>query len=155
MKRCPVLSVTVLALAAFCLGANPLSTAKQMRQERRIDKDHFELKYRFEPDAEHVTPAERAAARGAAAAKRWLKFKDSGEPLAVIARSPYGGGETAKSYWPAGVKSELLRKVVEPLTEAGLKGVLPDLPEDKPAADEYEALLAELRARRLAEIRRS
>ena len=134
MKRHLSLSVVVLAGAALCLGAGPLSDAKQMRQERSIDRDHYELKYRFEPDAEHVTPAERAAARGARAAKAWLRFKDSGRPLAAIARSPYGGGETAKSYWPADIKAELLRKVAAPLAEAGLRPVMPDLPEEKPAA---------------------
>ena len=65
MKRHLSLSVVVLAGATLCLGAGPLSDAKQMRQERSIDRDHYELTYRFEPDAEHVADAPQVAIAGA------------------------------------------------------------------------------------------
>ncbi len=119
-----------------CLGEDPLRAAKGMRQEVEIDKDHYELKYRYDPDGEYLKPAEQCVLRAKAAADAWEEFKDSGQPLPVIARSPFGGGETSKTYWPRGVEAELLRNVIEPLVEQDLKPVLPDLPAEKTKDDE-------------------
>ena len=130
MKARVGLFATLILGAASALGADPLSQAQALCQERTDDKGRISVLYKFDADADlHIWPVEQAGRRGKEAAEAWQLFGKSDQPVAVIARSPYGGGETAKSYWPAGVKPELLRCLVEPLNKAGLKKVvLPDLP---------------------------
>jgi hypothetical protein len=126
--RTSILPSLLALLASLAPAASPLDDARSMRRERKLDGDKVEVTYRYEEDGQYVSSATQAARRGAEGAKAWAAFRESGRPLAVIGRSPYGGGETRKSYWPAEVDEEALRVVVEPLTRQGLEVVLPDLP---------------------------
>lgn len=119
---------SILVITGSVLAAGP-AEVKALRQIRKIDKGRFEVLYKFQD--EYVTPSVQAGRRGVAATKAWAKFDKASNPVAVIARSPFGGGESSKSYWPTGAKAELLKNVVEPLKKAGPKKVvLPDLLEE-------------------------
>ncbi len=126
------------ALTTAALADVPITKVRALRKVHKLDKDHQEVFYKYEDEGEYVTPLDQARQRGAEAAKAWEEFEKSQEPVAVLARSPFGGGETAGSYWPAGVKCELLRKLIEPLTKQGLKVVLPDLPPEKKEGDDED-----------------
>ncbi len=133
-----IAAILILAAGGVVLAAPPVVPpksggqavdAKALRQVRKIDKDRFEVLYKFED--EYAMPAAQAAKRSGEAAKAWAKFDKASNPVAVIARSPFGGGESSKSYWPEGVEAGLLKNVVGPLEKAGLKVVLPDMVEEE------------------------
>ena len=138
-RRIAVLSVFALA-ASSVMAAVPLKKVQALRQERKDDKDRTTILYQFEPEeGEYLSPAAQAARRGKEAAEDWKLFDRSEGRIALLARSPYGGGETSKTYWPASVKPELLRKLIEPLSNAGLKVDLPELPAEKSEAGDPPA----------------
>lgn len=112
---------SILVVTGSALAVTP-ADVKALRQERKVDKGRVEFLYQFQD--EHVTLAAQAARRGSEAVKVWAKFDQKSEAVAVLSRSPFGGGESAKSYWPEGVKAELLKNVVEPLKKAGIKKVV-------------------------------
>ena len=129
--------LVILVFGGSVFAATP-AEVKALRRVRRVEKNRVEVLYQFED--EFVTLEVQAGRRGCKAAGAWAKFDKASNPVAVIARSPFGGGESAKSYWPAGAKAELLQGVVEPLKKAGLKKVvLPDLIEEKTAVGRDEA----------------
>lgn len=125
-----VLTVT-LAGWASCRAGVPIQTVRQLRKQVKDDKGNVTVLYKF--DGEHVSLIEQASRRGAEAAEAWKQFDKDIDAIAVVARSPFGGGETASSYWPAQVKPELLRKVVAPLKKRGLDVVVAELPDETPA----------------------
>jgi len=129
--RCGVALVSVVALAGSGLAQVPIGKVRQLRQQRKADKDKIEYLYKFED--EHLTCAAQAGRRGAEAETAWKAIDPAEVRLPVVARSPFGGGESAKSYWPEGVKPELLKIVVAPLKRRGLKVLLPELPDEAPA----------------------
>ena len=133
---------SILVVTGSALAVTP-AEIKSLREVREVEKNRVEVLYKFED--EYVTLVAQAARRGGEAAKAWAKFDKASNPVAVIARSPFGGGESSKSYWPEGVEGELLKNVVGPMEKAGLKVVLPDLP-SKPFPDvgfseDYEFVL--------------
>ena len=120
---------SILVVAGSVFAVTP-AEIKALRKVRKIDKNRVEFLYQFED--EYVTLAAQAAGHGSEAARAWAKFDKKTKAVAVLARSPFGGGESVKSYWPIGVKSELLKNVVEPLKKAGIKKVvLTDMPEEE------------------------
>jgi len=112
---------SILVLTGSVLAVTP-AEVKALRQGRKINKNRVEFLYKFED--KYVTPAAQATKRGSEAARAWAKFDKKSEAVAVLAHSPFGGGESAKSYWPVGVKNELLKNVVEPLKKTGVKNVV-------------------------------
>ncbi|KPK80319.1 MAG: hypothetical protein AMJ81_12240 [Phycisphaerae bacterium SM23_33] len=121
--------MTVVFAWGLCQAGVSLQQVRQLRRERSDAREGPQVLYKFED--EYATATQQAARRGAEAAEAWQVFDKQAEPVAVLARSPFGGGETSASYWPAGVKSELLRKVAAPLRKRGLRVVLPELPEEQ------------------------
>ena len=129
MKAHIALLLVISIGAASSPAAVDLKQAQALCQERRDDKGGVWAAYKFDPEVDlHISPAEQAIRRGKEAAEAWREFPRSVEPIPLLARSPYGGGETSESYWPADVSPELLRSLVEPLGKVGVKVVLPDLP---------------------------
>jgi len=126
--------VALLATAPVLTGARPLAEVRALRKERTGQKGRVEVLYRFEEDGDYLTPAAQAARRGKAAAAAWAALDKSSHPLPVVARSPFGGGETSTSYWPKGFKPELLRTLEEPLRKVGLKPIFPELSPRQEAA---------------------
>lgn len=112
-----------LVAVASAAWAQELDKVRELRQVKDVDKDHVQLKYVFDKAA--ATPPEQAAKLGKEAAAAWAA-RDKGKYVALLARSPWGGGETAKTYWPAEGKEEWLAELVEPLEKAGLKVIIPD-----------------------------
>jgi len=125
--------IGVICLATAVCGAQV--TIEYVRQLRKERKSGDEVTYLYRFDGRHVTLAEQAAIRGKEAAEAWRLFDRGAEELPVVARSPFGGGETASTYWPAGVDAELLRRVVKPLARQGFHVVLPELPEESDQED--------------------
>ena len=113
-----------------------LAKIRKWKKLTQVDRDHALVEYQFEPDAdgsnpkipkvEPVTPAAQAARRARLAVEAW-KLRDPSWPIAVLNRSPYGGGECKDSYWPAGIKSEHLAVVVENLARRGVRVETPGL----------------------------
>ncbi len=128
----------VLALAAAAVAEVSIEQVKRRRESHKSDETSQEVFYRFDDDGDMVTSLAQIKKRAAEAAEAWGEFDKEVDTLVVLARSPLGSGETAGSYWPKGVKAELLRKVVPALAKAGFENVvLPDLPPEK-AEDEDE-----------------
>jgi len=104
-----------------------LKDVRALRRERMDQQGAVTVLYKFDPaGAEYRDPADQAALRGREAARAWGIFDRANEPVAVLARSPFGGEETPGSYWPTDVKPELLAGLQETLREAGLKPEFPD-----------------------------
>lgn len=99
----------------------------ELRQEKVIDKQRSEVSYKFQDD--YLSLVDRAAQRGKAAAEAWAAVDKTLTPVAVVARSPWGGGETATTYWPADIEPKLLTGLAGPLAKAGLRAVFPDFPD--------------------------
>ncbi len=112
---------SILVLTGSTLAVTP-ADVKALRQVRKVEKGRVEFLYKFQ--VEYVTLPAQAAKRGGEAARAWAKFDKKSKAVAVLARSPFGGGESVKSYWPVGVKDELLKNVVEPLKKAGIKKIV-------------------------------
>jgi len=127
-----VAATVLLALAAGASGEVSIGEVKGRRELHKADGDRVEVFYRFADDGEKVTSLAHVKTRAAEAAEAWKAFDKDADTLVVLARSPFGGGESAGSYWPAGVKPELLRQVVPALRKAGFENVvLPDLPPEE------------------------
>ncbi len=139
MRRFAAVLMALALAASSAMADAALERLKALRREQRDEKDRLTILYQFEPGGEYLSPAAQAVRNGYAAAQAWKLFDRSTTALPVVARSPYGGGETAKSYWPAEVKPELLRNLGEPLGKLGIKAVFPELPAEKPEAQEPPA----------------
>jgi hypothetical protein len=121
--------LTLLALVgAVALGAQPakdpnaagLAAARAFRKELRNDKAKLVACYRFDPTGDYLPLATQAAKRGQEAADAW-QARDRDKPVVVVTRSPWGGGETPTTYWPEGMKPELIKLIMEPLQKADVK----------------------------------
>ncbi len=124
----------------------------ELRQEKVIDKQRSEVSYKFQDD--FVSLVDRAAQRGKAAAEAWAAVDKTLTPVAVVARSPWGGGETSATYWPADMDPKLLTGLAGPLAKAGIRAVFPDFP-DAPTSmptSSYATLEEAMAARAAAEL---
>ncbi len=116
--------LVILVLAGSVPAVSP-AKVKDLRRVRKIAGADSEVIYKFQDEQdEYVTLSAQSASRGSEAAKAWAATKKADKVVAVIARSPFGGGETAESYWPTGARAELLKNVVEPLKKAGIDKVV-------------------------------
>jgi len=127
-----------MALAAgLCQGQVTVEHVRALRKDTKDDKGRTIPLFRF--DEQYLTMADQAVIRGNRAAEDWGLFDKRVDELPVVARSPYGGGETAKSYWPAEVDPELLRIVAKNLAQKGLNPILPELPEEEAEGADKDA----------------
>ena len=132
--------IALLIATTTVVGELSIHDVKRLRESHKADGDAVEVFYRFAEDGELTLSLKNIKARVNEASEAWKVFDKEADQLVVLARSPFGGGETASSYWPGGVKAELLRKVVEPLEKQGFKNiVLPDLPPKKEGDEDKNA----------------
>lgn len=121
--------MSILALCLAVSAALALEPPRQIAPRRKEQTDNatkrVTLWYQYDKGGEFVAPTTQAAQRGQEAAKAWGAY-DKSKPIALLGRSPFGGGETGTTYWPAEVKPELILKLVEPLAKAGVKVELGD-----------------------------
>lgn len=140
MKRRIAIALLFALAASTATAQVALPEVQALRREQKDDKDRAGILYQFEPRAgEFLSAVAQSARRGKAAAEEWTLFDRSEGRIAMVADSPFGGGETSKTYWPAEVRPELLRNLLEPLAKFGLKADLPGLPPASAEADKAPA----------------
>ncbi|HET6428916.1 MAG TPA: hypothetical protein VFJ30_10925 [Phycisphaerae bacterium] len=130
-------AAAVALAAGLCLGQVDVQAVRELRKDKTDEKGRVTPLFRF--DEQYLTMAEEAVIRGNEAAEAWGLFDKRIDELPVVARSPYGGGETDATYWPAQVDPQLLRVVAKNLSRKGLNPILPELPAEKPEGADEDA----------------
>lgn len=119
------LSIVVVSAGGAVSAATSLSQVRNLCKQTADKSRNIRVTYKF--NDEYLTLQAQADKRAKEAAKVWAALKPDEKLIAVIGRSPFGGGERTGGYWPAGIDESVLGLIVKPLEKLGVKCALPDL----------------------------